>query len=80
VAGILIERSQEINALTSLWKAERAAVDHAIGPSIAETFELSDDDVESLSARQLQHEGDVFEEKPRHSPLAQKPKNLTDES
>ena len=78
--GIFLERRQEEDTLSTLRQAERAGVDDAICPAVAETFERSDDDLESASLRELEHEGYVFEKHVRNALLGDESKDFAHEA
>lgn len=77
---IVVERREEEYPLTTLRKAERARVDDAVGPSIAEALQRTDDDLERTSLRQSQHERNVLEQDLRRPFLLQEAKDFSNQA
>jgi hypothetical protein len=69
----------QIDPSSALRQPECPRIDHPIRPSIPKRFESGRDDVHRLSASELQHEWDVFQEYPGSLMFFEQAKYLSDQ-
>ena len=73
ITGIAIKSSDDIHASTSLREPKGATVDNPRSPPVAQTFKPRHNVFHRRSARQMQHEVDVLDHHPRHTPNFEQP-------